>query len=396
MEKLIFHVDVNNAFLSWTAVSLLKNGHPIDIRTIASIIGGDEKARRGIVLAKSPVAKKYGIKTAQTLYEARKKCPGLKSFPPDMKLYKEMSDKLYHYLLKYTPDVKRASIDECFLDMTGTSFLYEDYEELAYHIKDEIKKEYGFTVNVGIAHNELCAKMASDFEKPDKVHTLFKNEVKEKLWPLPVSSLFLVGKKTVPKLQKLNIFTIEDLANADLDLLNREFKSHGKYMKSAANGEDARNMHGDTTGSHKSISTSKTLPKDVSDIEELKKILLIQTEEVARSLRKQKMYAQTVSVIYKNTNFQNYTHGKKLSKAIDTTEDIYKEIVKLLEESYNGENIRLIGLRLSDLVDHQTDQISLFEEEAKEEHDKDKMQKLIDEINEKYGSGSILSASLKK
>ena len=211
-ERVIFHIDVNNAFLSWTAVLLLKNGYKRDIRNIPSIIGGDESQRHGIVLAKSPVAKKYGIVTAETLYQARKKCPQLECFPADYKWYYEKSKELYNYLSQYSPQIEQYSVDESFLDMTGTNYLYKNYEELAYKIKEDVKEKFGYTVNIGIANNKLCAKMASDFEKPDKVHTLYNNEIKDKMWPLPIEELFMVGKKTSEALRKINIKTIGDMA----------------------------------------------------------------------------------------------------------------------------------------------------------------------------------------
>ena len=207
-ERIIFHIDVNNAFLSWTAVDMLRRGATEDIRNIPSVIGGDEDARRGIVVAKSPVAKKYGVKTAETLYQARRKCPGLKVFPANHELYKRESDKLYQYYLQFTPTVERFSVDECFLDMTGTHYLYDDLIRLAYQMKDEIHEKFGITVNVGIANNRLCAKMASDFEKPNKVHTLFASEVEEKMWPLDVGDLLFIGKRSAETLNALGIHTI--------------------------------------------------------------------------------------------------------------------------------------------------------------------------------------------
>ena len=162
-ERLIFHIDVNNAFLSWTAVLLLKQGYKQDIRTIPAIIAGSESERRGIVLAKSPVAKKMGIKTAETIYQAKKKCPNLQIFPPNHRWYYQESKKLFEYLSQYSPLLEKFSIDECFLDMTGTNYLYKDYYQLAIKIKEEIKEKFGFTVNIGIGNNKLCAKMASDF-----------------------------------------------------------------------------------------------------------------------------------------------------------------------------------------------------------------------------------------
>ena len=233
-ERIIFHIDVNNAFLSWTAVKLLQEGSKVDIRKIPSVIGGNEQERKGIVLAKSPVAKKYKIATAEPLYQARKKCPWVKVFPPSYEWYQKQSNNLFNYLSQYSPTMEKASIDECFLDMTGTNYLYKDYVQLAHHIKDEVKNKFGFTVNIGIANNKLCAKMASDFEKPDKVHTLFQNEIEEKMWPLAVDDLLMVGKSTAAELHKLNISTIKDLAQADYSMLKKYFKSQAEYFKNAS------------------------------------------------------------------------------------------------------------------------------------------------------------------
>ena len=202
------------------------------------LLGGDEEARKGVVLAKSPVAKKYGIVTAETLYSARKKCPMVKTFPANYAWYKEESKKLMKYLSQYTPVLEQFSIDECFLDMSGMERIYgNDYVSLAHKIKDEIKNKFGFTVNIGIGENKLCAKMASDFEKPDKVHTLFMSEIKEKMWPLPVDDLFMLGKKSASKLHSFGIHTIGDLAQASSNLLTRHFKSQGLYFQEASRGD---------------------------------------------------------------------------------------------------------------------------------------------------------------
>jgi len=237
-ERIIFHIDVNNAFLSWTAVDLLSKGYPVDIRTIPSVIGGDEDKRRGIVTAKSPVAKKMGVVTAEPLFMARRKCPGLKVFKGDYNLYARRSKELYNYFCTFTPVIERFSIDECFLDMTGTNLIYSDPVELAHRMKNEIYEKFGYTVNVGVANSKLCAKMASDFEKPNKVHTLFNHEIKDKMWPLPVSELFMVGKASSKLLIEMGVHTIGDLANYDLSILKRRFKSQGQMMHDYANGID--------------------------------------------------------------------------------------------------------------------------------------------------------------
>ena len=389
-KRLIFHVDVNNAFLSWTAVDLIRRGNKQDIRKIPSIIGGDEKARHGIVLAKSPVAKKYGVITAETIYSARKKCPNLKVFPPDYNLYKRQSNLLYRYLSNYTPVIEQYSVDECFLDMTGTSLLYKEPLELAYKIKDDIKNLYGFTVNVGIGNNKLCAKMASDFEKPDKVHTLFNEEIEKKLWPLPVEDLFMVGRKSTPLLKQLNINTIGDLAKTDLYLLKKYFKSQGILMKEYANGVDNSELE-TNRNKNKCISVSRTFPKDIEDEEELKKILFSQADEVSSELRRQHQYAKTVAVTYKNSEFITYSHQMKLYNQTNVTTEIYKAVENLFDRSWKGDSIRNIGIRLSDLVTVKEKQLSLFETEV--ESNNDKIQEVLDKINDKYGRKSIVTAN---
>lgn len=393
-ERIIFHVDVNNAFLSWTAVLLLKKGYPIDIREIPSIIGGSETERRGIVLAKSPVAKRFGIKTAETIYQAKRKCPNLKVFPPNYRWYYEQSTKLFEYLSQYSPVLEKFSIDECFIDMTGTNYLYKDYYQLAIKIKEEIKEKFGFTVNVGIGNNKLCAKMASDFEKPDKVHTLLKEEVEEKLWPLNVGDLFMVGKRTTEELNKLNIFTIKDLAMASDKILERQFKNQARYLKEAAWGIDNTKVE-PRSSKTTSISTTETLTHDYTDEEKLKDILFRQTEDVTRELRKQKQYAKTVAVIYKNNSFRNYSAQSKLPYPTNSTKEIYKLVIEIFNKSYKKDPIRLIGVRLADLQETKERQLTLFEENTIEEAQEEEIQKTIDDINQKFGKSIVAPASLK-
>lgn len=234
MKRQILHVDVNNAFLSWTAVEMLKNGFGLDIRTVPSVIGGDENKRSGIVLAKSNMAKEFGIVTGETLYQARIKCPNLQVFTSNYKSYKQYSDKLYNLLLDYTDKIERYSIDECFLDMTG--YLQNDtLLNKAKEINRRVKEELGFTVNIGVSENKLLAKMASDFTKPDKIHTLYKSEIESKMWKLPVSELFMIGRKSIPKLNNMRIKTIGDLAKYEKNILIKKFGKHGLMMWEYAN-----------------------------------------------------------------------------------------------------------------------------------------------------------------
>ena len=394
-ERIIFHIDVNNAFLSWTAVQLLEEGYNIDIRTIPVIIAGDESKRHGIVLAKSPIAKKYGIVTAETIYQAKMKCPNLKIFSPNHEIYQRKSKQLMNYLKTFTPIMEQFSIDECFLDMTGTKYLYTNHLELAYKIKDEIKEKFGFTVNVGIGNNKLCAKMASDFEKPDKVHTLLKSEIKEKLWPLPVNDLFMCGKKTSIELNKMNIYTIKDLAEYDFQKLEKKFKSQAKYLKQAAWGIDESKVE-ERKDKRQSISTTRTLPHDEENKEKLKEVLFVQTEDVCRQLREQNLYASTIAIIYKDKYFKSTTVQEQLENATDNTKEILKKINSLFEKSYNNMPVRLIGVRLANLTKFKNTQVSIFDTEIDNDSKEESIQKTVDKINKKFGSSLIMPASIKK
>ncbi len=392
MERIIFHIDVNNAFLSWTAIDLLNRGYKEDIRNIVSVIGGDEKTRNGIVLSKSTPAKKYGIKTAETLYTARKKYKDVKIFPADYKYYSKMSNKLFKLLSNYSPDIEVASIDECYLDYGKIKNIYGDELKFAYMLKDKMKRELGFTVNIGIANNKLCAKMASDFEKPDKVHTLYEREVKDKMWPLPIGDLFGIGKSSALRLKELGINTIGELASSDVNRINKVFKNQSEHVIEIANGID--NSELELYWEPKGIGNEITLPKDVRNIEVLNEKLLMLSEMVSRRLRKEEKYSDTICVILKDNTFVRKSHQRKLKNPTNVTKEIYNISKEVLKEFYKGEPIRLIGLRLDNLTIKDTYQINLFEnleEKSKEE----KVDKVIDEINNKLGKNIIIKASLK-
>lgn len=386
------HIDVNNAFLSWSAIDLLNKGYKYDIRNSYAVIGGDEKMRSGIVLAKSTSAKKLGIVTAETLYSARKKCKVLKVYPPNFKFYNEMSNKFFSLLRKYTPDIEIASIDECYLDYGKVKALYGDEVAFAYKIKDEIKNTLGFTVNIGIANNKLCAKMASDFSKPDKVHTLYECEVKEKMYPLDVGDLFGIGKRTVPKLNSLGIYKISDLALADPVMLEKYFKNQAYVMIRVANGIDDSIV--DSNEYHPScIGNEITLPHNISSKREAYDKLLILSEYVSKRLRKEEKYASVVCVTIKDEFLKRRSHQKKLLNETNIEKEIYKTACMIFDEFWNGENIRLIGIRLDGLTLSKKYQGSIFENVEKREHD-EKIDKLIDNINFKFGKNTIKKAGI--
>ena len=389
MERQILHVDVNNAFLSWTAVEMLKQGSKIDIRNIPAIIGGDESKRSGIVLAKSMKAKECGIKTAETIYQARIKCPGVQIFPSHYPTYKKYSEQLYHLLLEYTDKIERFSIDECFLDMT--QYLMKDtLLNKAKEINKRVREELGFTVNVGVAHNKLLAKMASDFTKPDKVHTLFENEIPTKMWPLPISELFMLGKKTVPKLYNMHIKTIKDLANSDKKILEKKFGKHGIQMWEYANGIDNTEVKYKPE-KPKGIGNSTTLPINITQIEKLEEILLALVEQSTYRLRKYELLGTTVSVQLRTKDFEDSSHQGKLIEATANTKDIYQKAKELLHQMYQTPKpIRLVGVRIDNLIEKEEKQLSLFQNENSKKQEK--LDKVIDSLKEKYGYQSVTRA----
>ena len=389
MERQILHVDVNNAFLSWTAVEMIKNGSQIDIREIPSIIGGDESKRSGIVLAKSPKAKEFGIKTAETIYQARMKCPSVKIYKSDFKVYQKYSNMLYKLLQEYTDKIERFSIDECFLDMTNY-LMKRTSIEVAQEIHVRVKKELGFTVNIGVANNKLLAKMASDFTKPDKIHTLYANEIKQKMWPLSVSELFMLGRRTVPKLQNMQIRTIGDLANTNKELITKKFGKHGLQMWEYANGIDNSEVKY-LQEKPKGIGNSITLPENISEIEKLEEIILALSEQVTYRLRKYKMKAKVVNVQLRTKDFVDSSHQEKLEYPTASTKEIYKKAQKLLTNMYKPYTpIRLVGLRVEGLEENEMQQTTLFEH--KDEKKQEKLDKVIDELKNKYGYNFITRA----
>lgn len=389
MEREILHVDVNNAFLSWTAVDMLENGAKIDIRTIPSIIGGDESQRHGIVLAKSQIAKQFEIKTGEPIYFARKKCPNIQIFKSNFNIYRKYSDALYNLLLEYTDKIERFSIDECFMDLT--EYLNgRDLLEIAYEINKRVKEELKFTVNIGVAHNKLLAKMASDFQKPNRVHTLLNNnEILSKMWRLHISELFMVGKRTIPKLQNIGIKTIGDLAQYDKQVLMKKFGKYGIQMWEYANGIDNSEVEY-MKQEPKGIGNSITLAQDITSLEKLDEILLVLTEQTAYRLRKHNLYAKVISVQIKNSEFKVYSHQRQIDYLENTTKGIYDIAKELLRELHKGDAVRLIGIRLEKLCSKDELQLSLFT--SKSNKKQEILDKTIDSLKEKYGNNFITRA----
>lgn len=389
-KPIIMHIDVNNAFLSWTAILLLKEGFKIDIRNTNAIIGYEENKRHSIVLAKSTPIKKYGVKTAEPIFMARKKCPNLKVYKPNYKWYKEMSNRFFNLISNYTPDIEKMSIDECFLNYTPIKHLYGDEVKFAYKLKNEIKNTLGFTVNIGIANSKLCAKMASDFTKPNRVHTLFENEIDTKMKPLPIEDLFFIGKKTAEKLRKLNINTIKDLSIQDPNKLYPYFKNQAIRMINSANGIDNSKVENNKQLT-KGLSNSTTLPHNLIYKEDVYDIIEAISDNLTSQLRKEKRYAYVVRVHLKNSNFKSYTHQTKLQNATNSMTTIYETGKKLVDEMWKDEPIRLVGLGVDELTHEIVYQPSLFEQV---EDDDKTLEETVDKIKDKYGYNAITKASM--
>ena len=361
MNRIIFHIDVNSAFLSWTAVDRLAHGETLDIRTVPAIIGGDSSTRHGIVLAKSVPAKAFHITTGEPVAQALRKCPTLMMVSPNHDLYKRRSHEMMALLHTYTDDIEQLSIDECFLDFTPIARQFESPVAAAGIMKERIKRELGFTVNIGIAPNKLLAKMASDFTKPDRIHTLFPEEIASKMWPLPVDDLYMVGHSSANRLKSLGIRTIGELAATDLTYLTQEFKSHGKLMWEYANGI-ADDKVQSVSREAKGIGNSTTLSEDVTTTEAANQVLLRLSESVAARLRKADMLAQNVTVEIKYSDFTSCSHQSALYSATNTTQQIYETACLLFTQLWNGAPLRLLGIRTTRLLSSNDPvQLSIFD-----------------------------------
>jgi len=398
MDKIIFHIDVNSAFLSWTACKRLEDGDTIDLRKIPAIIGGDIEKRHGIVLAKSESAKAFGIVTGEPITHALQKCPTITIAAPNHVLYKERSNALMNYLKSITPKIEQVSIDECYMDYSSVAYKFNSYEEAATQIKNTVRDYMGFTVNIGISDRKVLAKMASDFKKPDRIHTLFSHEIEKKMWPLPVSSLFMCGKSSVEELRKLEILTIGDLANTNPDILTLHLKSHGKTLWEFANGIDASLVE-PIPAEAKGVGNSTTMSKDVTDKEEIYNILRTLAESVASRLRKAEKLAYMVSTEIKYSDFKKVSHQTTLHSPTHLTNDIHATACTLFDEIWNGNPVRLLGIRTSRLVDEKEPiQLSIFDlnEDKTQQIKNEKLDAALDSIKNRYGKNAVIRGSMLK
>lgn len=391
LKSIIFHIDVNSAFLSWEAVyRIAHRGGKLDLREIPSAVGGDMSMRHGIILAKFIPAKKYNIKTGETILEAQRKCPNLVLVPPNYGLYEQCSAAFMNILKEYSDVVEQYSIDEAFIDMTTTCHLFGTPEEVAEQIKNRIRDELGFTVNVGISQNKLLAKMASDFKKPDRVHTLYPEEIQEKMWPLPVSDLFFVGRATTQKLFSMGIRTIGELAKADSAWLKAVLKKQGEVVWGFANGIDFSPVISQPAP-NKGYGNSTTTPFDVTDVENARKVLLALSETVGNRLRKDQVQIEVVAVGIRYSDLSYVSHQKRLKTSTNLTLEIYDAACELFLELWNGSAIRHLGVHTNRVQeDDFMRQLVLFDEVDYE--NLAKIDDTIDDIRNCFGIDAIKRA----
>lgn len=394
-NRTVFHVDVNSAFLSWEAAERLKQQPDgTDLRLIPSAVGGDIKQRHGVILAKSEPAKRYGVKTGEPITDARKKCPDLMLVSPHHQMYRAYSKAFIAILQEYTPDVEQYSIDEAFMDMTGTELLWGEPVQAADRIREQIRRELGFTVNIGISENKLLAKMASDFQKPNRTHTLWKREIKEKMWPLPVSDLFFVGSATERVLHDMGIHTIGQIAGTSPDFLRMHLKKQGDIIWTYANGIDDAAVEAEPE-QNKGYGNSTTLSYDVRNPEEAKRVLLALCENVCTRLRQNHVKAECVSVEIKSNTFVKNSHQRMLLSPSNITNEIYENVCRLFGELWDGTPIRLLGVSASHVIDEsEPSQLRFF---TGKNYDKQaKLDQAIDSIRGKYGTDSVKRAVFQK
>ena len=394
-RPLIFHIDVNSAFLSWEAAYRIRHlGGTLDLRTIPSAVGGDMSKRRGIILAKSVPAKKYKIQTGEPIVDALRKCPDLTLVPPNYELYEKNSKAFMEILKKYSDKVEPYSIDEAFMDMTGTELLFGAPVVAATAIKDEIFHTLGFTVNVGISDKKLLAKMASDFEKPNLVHTLFSEDIQEEMWHLPARDLFFVGGASEKKLHSIGVRTIGDLASTDVAVLKSLLKKHGEVIWNFANGRDVSFVE-PAPAENKGYGNSTTIAFDVTDAPTARMVLLSLCETIGRRLRRDQVRIETVSVSIRFHDLNSVSHQSVLETATNITKEIHAAACRLFDELWDGTPIRHLGVHTGRVSKEGASRhLSLFDHT-----DYDRLEKLdsaVDRIREKFGADAILRASFLK
>lgn len=389
MKRIIFHIDQNCYFASVEMIS-----RP-ELRSVPMAVAGDAKVRHGIILAKNEPAKKFGIKTAEAIWQAKAKCPDLVLVDAHHDKYEFYSKKLREMYSEYTDKVEPFGLDECWLDMTGIVADYDEAEKIALEIRNRVKEEFKLTCSVGISFNKVFAKLGSDYKKPDATTVFTDANWQEKIWPMPVSDLLFVGHHTTDKLSKINVKTIGDLARTDGEFINRYLGKAGIALWEYANGlDDAPVAETGYKRIPKSVGNSTTTAEDMTSDRQIERTLHMLSESVAERLRKHGLKGTVVQITVRDRDLGIYEKQGILYRATDDAQDIYKSARDLFKGSYDwNKGVRSIGVRCTKLVRSDSgEQLSLFTEAKKSERD-ERLNKAIDDINRRYGTSVIKSAA---
>ena len=389
MKRIIFHIDQNCYFASVEMIS-----RP-ELRDVPMAVAGDAKLRHGIILAKNEPAKKYGIKTAEAIWQAEAKCPNLVLVDAHHEKYEFYSKKLREMYSEYTDRVEPFGLDECWLDMTSVVNDYAEAEEVALEIRNRVKEEFKLTCSVGISFNKVFAKLGSDYKKPDATTVFSDTDWKDKIWPLPVSDLLFVGKHTTERLSKINVKTIGDLAQTDGEFISRYLGKAGVVLWEYANGlDDAPVAESGYKRIPKSVGNSTTTAEDMTSDRQIEKTLHMLSESVAMRLRKHSLKGSVVQITVRDCDLGIYEKQRILYRATDDAKEIYTAAKELFKESYDwNKGVRSIGVRCTKLVRSDSgEQLSLFTEVQASERD-NKLNKAIDDINRRYGKSVVKSAA---
>ncbi|PIH61429.1 DNA polymerase IV [Paenibacillus sp. LK1] len=386
--RVILHVDMNAFYCS-----VHEAEEPELYRGKATAVAGSSEVRKGVIVTCSYTARSRGISTGMVVHQALKKCPDLIVIRPDFHLYRRYSKEFMKIAYSYTPLLEATSIDECYLDITG-SRQFGTPLEIAESIQTRIRDELGMPCSIGIAPNKLLAKMASDLKKPNGISILRMRDVPQILWHRPCNEMFGIGKKTAEKLKKLGIETIGQLAKSDERMLTDVFGINGSWLKNSANGINHSAVQAEREA-NKSIGHTTTLPADISEMDDVHRVLLNISDQVARRLRKHEMLSQGIQITIRTPDMKTITRSRMMEVPTEDASIIYREACALFAKHWGGgKPVRMLGVTLQTLIPREESaiQLDLFEYEQKPK--KENLIRIMDQLRDKFGENAVVTAGM--
>ncbi|THF83878.1 DNA polymerase IV [Cohnella fermenti] len=386
--RVILHMDMNAFYCSVHAAE-----EPGIYKGKATAVAGSVEMRKGIVVTSSYEARARGVRTGMTVRQAQNLCPELLLIRPDFDLYRRYSKAFLRISRSYTPLVEAMSIDECYMDITGSG-QFGTPLEIADEIQRRVREDLSLPCSIGIAPNKLLAKMASDMRKPNAITVLRRRDVPALLWDKPCQTLFGIGKKSAEKLERMNIRTIGQLANADAKMLADKFGVYGEWMKRAANGIDNSPVEPEREAA-KSIGHTTTLPADLTEREQYRHVLLNLADQTTRRLRKHGMLSSTVSITIRDPDMKTITRATTLDAPTESTDEVYRVACSLMDRHWkSGQPVRLLGITLQGLSEKKTTPVQLDLFSYEEAPRKEELNKVMDRLRDKYGESAVLTAGM--